>query len=511
MNQETISFWQDKQNLRSFPALHKNLETDVCIIGAGIAGLSAAYNLTQNGKSVVVLDDGPIAGGQTVRTTGHLSNALDDRFFDLERCFGVKGAKLAAQSHGAAIGFIDQLVKKHRIKCDFKKLDVYLFVPPGESLTILDKELEAAHRAGLTGVKKIERAPIESFDTGPCLRFPNQAEFSPLPYIDKLCDLILEAEGSIFTSTHATQIEETEDQYLIKTKGPSVIAKHVIIATNSPIWSPFLPHLKQAPYRTYVIAGNIPKGYLTRALYYDTPDPYHYIRVIASDEKYDLLMVGGEDHRTAEKKDTQSCFDQLEQWTRERFPLLKKISCRWSGQVMEPIDGLAFIGRVKRKSEIYMVTGDSGNGLTHGTIAGILLNDLILKRKNPWEKLYNPHRKTLAATKDFIKENLNSFYQYRDWITPGDKKSSAHLPKNSGAIIRKGLKKCAVYRDKEGKLHEMSAVCPHLKAEVRWNPSEHCWECPAHGSRFSATGKVIQGPANGNLDKCKKRRGKYKI
>ncbi len=504
MNQkghETISLWQDQQILRSFPSLHKDLETDVCIIGAGISGLSVAYNLSQSGKRVVVLDDGPIAGGQTVRTTGHLSNALDDRFFDLEKCFGVEGSKLAAQSHGAAIEFIAHLVKKHHIKCHFEELDVYLFVPPGDSLSILDKELAAAHRAGLTSVEKMDRAPIDSFDTGPCLRFPNQAQFYPLPYIDKLCDLIIEAGGSIFTSVHATKIEKKEDQYLVATQGASVLAKHVVIATNSPICSPFLPHLKQAPYRTYVIAGNVPKGSVTRALYYDTPDPYHYIRLAQADENHDLLLIGGEDHRTAEKKDTESCFDKLEQWAKERFPFLGKTLYRWSGQVMEPIDGLAFIGRVKQNAEIYMVTGDSGNGLTHGTIAGLLINDLILKRKNPWEKLYDPHRKTLSAAKDFVKENVNTFCQYRDWVTAGDQKSASDLPKNSGAIIRKGLKKCAIYRDDTGKLHEMSAICPHLKAEVRWNLSENCWECPAHGSRFSATGEVIQGPANCDLGK----------
>jgi glycine/D-amino acid oxidase-like deaminating enzyme len=498
---ETISFWQDQQILRSFPSLTKDLETDICIIGAGISGLSVAYNLSLSGKRVIVLDDGAIAGGQTVRTTGHLSNALDERFFDLEKYFGVSGSKLAAHSHSAAIAFIGALVKKHHIKCHFEKLDAYLFVPPGDSLGILDKELAAAHRAGLNFVEKVDRAPIDSFNTGPCLLFPNQAQFSPLPYIDKLCDLIIEAGGGIFTSVHADKIEKKEKQYLVTLQDLSILAKHVVIATNSPICSPFLPHLKQAPYRTYVIAFKVLKGSITHALYYDTSDPYHYIRLTQYDETHDLLIIGGEDHRTGEKKDTKACFEQLEKWARERFPLLGKVAYHWSGQVIEPIDGLAFIGRVKRNTEIYMVTGTSGNGLTYGTIAGLLLNDLILKRKNPWEKLYDPHRKTLSAAKRFVEENLNTFCQYRDWFTAGDRTSDSHLPKNSGAIIRKGFKKYAAYRDHTGKLHKMSAICPHLKAEVRWNLSENCWECPAHGSRFSATGEVIQGPANCNLEK----------
>jgi glycine/D-amino acid oxidase-like deaminating enzyme/nitrite reductase/ring-hydroxylating ferredoxin subunit len=497
--QETISLWQSQQALKNFPSLNKEKSTDVCIIGAGIAGLSVAYNLSQNGKGVIVLDDGPVAGGQTVRTTGHLSNALDDRYFNLEGYFGIEGSKLAAQSHAAAIHFIEDLVKKHHITCHFEKLNAYLFLSPGDNIKILDKELQAAHRAGLEGVEKLDRAPFFSFDTGPALRFPEQAQFSPLPYLHKLCDLVTEAGSLIFTSTHATNIKKQGNKYLVTTQGPSIVAQHVVIATNSPICSPFLPHLKQSSYRTYVIAGNIPKGSVTPGLYYDTANPYHYIRLAPSNDQQDLLIVGGEDHRTAEKKDTESCFVGLEKWTKERFPFLGKTLYRWSGQVIEPIDGLAFIGRVKQGAEIYMVTGDSGNGLTHGTIAGLLLNDLILKQENPWEKLYNPHRKTLSAARNFIKENINTFCQYRDWLTGGEQKSAISLSRNSGAIIRKGFKKYAVYCDEQGKLHQMSSTCPHLKAKVRWNPTENCWECPAHGSRFSALGEVIQGPANSNL------------
>ncbi|MES2272807.1 MAG: FAD-dependent oxidoreductase [Chlamydiota bacterium] len=502
MGKETVSFWQGGRALKSYPSLKENLQVDVCVIGAGIAGLSTAYTLSKSDKQVVVLDDGPVAGGQTVRTTGHLVDILDARYFTLERYFGIEGAKLAAKSHRSAIEFIADLVKKHQIPCHFEYLDAYLFVPPGESLDVLKKELGAVHRVGLKGVELVERAPIHSFDTGKCLRFSHQAQFFPLPYIDKLCDLIHEQGSQIFTKTHASHIQKKGELYLVKTEeGYTVQAKHVIIATNSPIASRFLPHLKQAPYRTYVIGGKIARGNIARALYYDTSDPYHYIRVIPLDEKYDTLILGGEDHRTAEVRDIQAVYDKLEAWTRERFPDFEEITYRWSGQVIEPIDGLAFIGKLKKDAEIYMITGDAGNGLTHGTIAGILLNDLIHKKKNPWEELYDPHRKTLKAFPDFAKENGNTVCQYRDWITEGDLESVAELPKNTGAILRKGLSKCAVYRDLKGDLHRMSPVCPHLGALVRWNGSEHCWECPAHGSRFSAGGQVIQGPANCDLRK----------
>ena len=496
IGQETVPFWQDHHHLPKYPSLEKSQKFDVCIIGAGIAGLSAAYHLTKSGKRVAVLEDGAVAGGQTIRTTGHLTNTLDDRYFNIESYFGMEGSQLAAESHQGAIEFVASLVKKYDIHCHFKYLDAYLFVPPGESLKVLEQELEAVHRAGIKDAEWVERAPISSFDTGRCLRFPGQAQFSPLPFIRKLCDLIIDQGGKIFCHVHATDIQEKDHSYHVETEtGNHIECKHVIIATNSTIDSTFFPHLKQAPYRTYVIGGKIPRGIVTPGLYYDTPDPYHYIRIDHIDEKHDMLIVGGEDHRTGEEPDIEKIYHRLEKWTQHRFPDLKKIEYRWSGQVIEPIDSLAFIGRLKK--EIYLVTGDSGNGLTHGLLGGMLLNDLIHQRKNRWEDLYNPHRKTLKATGEFLHENINSFAQYKDWLSPGG--SHSHIPKNCGVVIRKGLKKCAVYRDLNGDIHEMSAVCPHLKAIVRWNESEHCWECPAHGSRFAADGKVIQGPANCDL------------
>lgn len=502
--QKTIPFWQAHQSLRNYSPMTENLDVDVCIIGAGISGLTTAYFLSKTAKTIVV-DDGSIAGGQTVRTTGHLSNALDDHYLDLENYFGHEGSRLAAESHRAAIDFIKSLVEQHRIPCQFESTDAYLFVPPGESHDILEKELAAAHRAGLTDVQMIAKAPFTSFETGPCLRFPNQAEFSPLPYLEKLCDLIEGQGGKIFGQTHANQIEEKDGFYHIETdKNCSTRAKHVVVATNSPINSRFFPHLKQSAYRTYVIAGKVPKGYLVKGLYYDTLDPYHYIRLTDDGSEFDLMIIGGEDHRTGEEKNPQSKYDLLEKWTRERFPKFGKIDYFWSGQVIEPVDSLAFIGRVNQGSNLYIITGDSGNGLTHGTLAGILLNDLIHGRSNPWEKLYDPHRKTFKVAYEFIEENVNTFWQYKDWMTSGDIDSIKQLKPNTGALIRNGLKKCAVFCDKEGILHEVSAVCPHLGAIVKWNSSENCWECPAHGSCFTTDGTVIQGPANSDLQPISK-------
>jgi Rieske Fe-S protein len=172
----------------------------------------------------------------------------------------------------------------------------------------------------------------------------------------------------------------------------------------------------------------------------------------------------------------------------------------WGGQVMETIDGLAFIGRNPLDADnIYIATGDSGMGMTHGTIAGMLLTDLIMGRENPWSELYDPARKTLRAADVYAKEGANMAAQYTDWLTPGEVSSPDEVAPGCGAVIRRGLSKVAVFRDEHKKVHEFSAVCPHLGCIVHWNAAESSWDCPCHGSRFTSTGKVINGPSNSDL------------
>jgi glycine/D-amino acid oxidase-like deaminating enzyme/nitrite reductase/ring-hydroxylating ferredoxin subunit len=501
---QSRSVWMDTAKLPAESSLAEGIDADVCIVGAGIAGMSTAYLLAREGKSVVVLDDGPIGGGMTQRTTAHLVNALDDRYFELERLHGEEGARLAAQSHTAAINAIEAIVDQEAIKCEFERLDGYLFVPPHDSKKILDDELEAANKAGLTEIEKVERVPWDSYDTGPALRFPNQGQFHPLKYLAGLAKAIKEKGGRIYTQTHAKEIEGGKQARVETSNGGVVTAGAVAVATNTPVNDLIAIHTKQAAYQTYVIGARIPKGSVTRALYWDTPDPYHYIRletVGRGAEAYDILIVGGEDHKTGQQDDANKRFGALERWTRHRFPMVEGIEYRWSGEVMEPIDGLAFIGRNPMdQKNVFIATGDSGNGMTHGTIAGILLTDLIMERKNDWESIYDPSRVTLKALPTFVKENLNVAMQYTDLVVAGDVESVDEIKPGFGAVISRGLSKVAAYRDPEGEVHELSAVCQHLGCIVNWNTLENTWDCPCHGSRYDALGHVIQGPANADLE-----------
>src|SRR5688572_7917864 len=488
------SVWSGTAAMPEFSPLQENLHVDACIVGAGIAGLTTAYLLARSGKQVAVLDKGPVAGGMTQATTAHITNMLDDRYFEVEKLHGREGARLAAHSHTAAIDRIETIVRQERIDCDFTRLDGYLFLAEGDKRETLERELEAAHRAGLRGVQLVERAPFASFDTGPCLRFPNQGQFHPLKYLARVAEAIHHEGGRIFTGSHADEIEGGVPA-LVHVGKHVVTGDAIVVATNVPINDRVAIHTKQAPYMTYVIGARVPRGSVPQVLSWDTGDPYHYIRT-----HDDLLIVGGEDHKSGQASDTAERHARLEAWARQRFPMMGPVELAWGGLIMETQDYLAFIGHNPMDHEnIYVVTGDSGMGITHGTIAGMLLNDLILARPNPWEKLYDPSRVTLRAAADFARENSNVALQYADWLTGGDVKSVDEITPETGAIVRRGLEKIAVYRDAQGALHERHAACPHLGCVVQWNRGETTWDCPRHGSRFDPYGKVINGPANKDL------------
>jgi glycine/D-amino acid oxidase-like deaminating enzyme/nitrite reductase/ring-hydroxylating ferredoxin subunit len=478
--------------------LAEDVHVEVCVVGAGIAGMTTAYLLAKAGRLVALLDDGPIGGGMTQMSSAHLTSMMDDRYFELERLHGKVGARLAAESHAAAIERIEAISREEHIECQFERVDGYLFLAEGDKPETLDRELDAARRAGLGSVTKVERAPYNGFDTGPCLRFPNQAQFHPLMYLAGLTQALHRYGGRIYTGSHADSIEGGTPA-VIRVGRRLVTADAVVVATNVPVNDRVAIHTKQAPYMTYVVGTRVPRGSVPAVLAWDTGDPYHYVRMARFGED-DLVIVGGEDHKSGQADDAVQRHQRLEAWTRARFPMAGEVVFRWSGQIMETVDYLAFTGRNPMDQDnVYIHTGDSGMGLTHGTIAGILLSDLILGRSNPWAALYDPSRKTVGAAREYTAENLNVARQYADWLTPGEVRSAEEIAKDSGAVMRRGLQKVAVYRDAQGALHERSAVCPHLGCIVHWNGAGKTWDCPCHGSRFEGDGRVINGPANRDL------------
>jgi glycine/D-amino acid oxidase-like deaminating enzyme/nitrite reductase/ring-hydroxylating ferredoxin subunit len=489
---KTISYWEASEDLLNKNALTQLIETDVCIIGGGISGLTTAYLLTKLGKQVVVIDDGAIGGGETSRTTAHLSNALDDRIYRVEEWHGAEKAKLAVESHGRAIGEIERISETEKINCDFLRVDGFL-IEAEDGEDDLNKEFEAAHRAGLTGVERVERAPIKGFETGECLKFPRQGQFHVLKYLTGLAKAIEQNGGRLFSNTQAVEWKG-EDAPEVKTaNGSTIRANSIVLATNYPLMSKMFAKLPA--YRTYAIGARVPKDSVEKCLIWDTADPYIYVRMQPEND-YDILIVGGEDHRTGQDDNADEHFGKLVQWTQRRFPEVQEIIYKWSGQFLETHDGLAFIGRFSSgEPNVYLITGDSGMGMTHGTIGGMLVSDLILGRDNPYTEVYEPSRLATQSITEAVPEIVSSTLPYVDWITGGDVSSVDEIKNGMGAIISHGTTKIAAYRDENGKLFERSAVCTHLGCIVRFNSLEKTWDCPCHGSRFGTDGHPINSPA----------------
>ena len=497
-SEKTISPWMATCDPPLSSWLSENVAVDVCVIGAGIAGLTTAHLLLKEGKRVIVLDQRHVGAGQTQRTTAHLMSAHDNFYSEMEKIHGTDGVRLIADSHTAAIHRIEEIVRNEQIDCDFHRLPGYLFSGPDTSADFLEKEMDAATRAGIEGLEIVGRIPVTSFDSGPTLRYPRQGQFHPLKYLSQLTTAIQQAGGVVCSGTPVKHVKDGSPVTVETATGLRVTADVAVVTTNSPINDMLAIHTKQAPYLTYAVAFPIAHGSVPSALMWDTASPYHYVRTQPLNDHMDLLIVGGEDHKAGQATDQTARHDRLEQWTRERFPAIEPARYRWSGMVMETVDGNAYIGRNPGEKNVYIATGDSGMGMTHGTIAGLLLTDLITGRKNPWTDVYDPSRKprSTGAIAKFVTENLNVGYEYaRDWLGWGDAPTVEQLERDQGTVVRRGLSLVAVYRNSKGNLVEHSAVCSHLGCIVHWNDLEKVWDCPCHGSRFDANGQVICGPA----------------
>jgi glycine/D-amino acid oxidase-like deaminating enzyme/nitrite reductase/ring-hydroxylating ferredoxin subunit len=499
--QRTKSLWMKEEGFPDAPPLDADVACDTVVVGAGMAGLSTAYELALAGQKVVVIDRGPILGGMTARTTAHLGSICDD---DISALIDRRGEEMAVgfqTSQDQAIARIEEHVRRLGIDCDFRRVDAFLFPAPGmtreEAHEYCRREHEAAVKVGAT-VEPVTGVPLNGHADSPALRYSGQATFHPLRYLSAIAGDFASRGGRLFSQSPVTQIEEGSGEVRVTTdKGRSVTAARAVFATNSPL-SRVVLHSKMAPYRTYAMAFELPKGALPDALYWDMADPYHYVR-LSRGEAVDYLVTGGEDHKSGEADDGNVRFAKLEAWTRTVVPALGREKTRWSGQVLETIDFCAFIGRNPGSENVFVATGDSGQGITHGALAGILLTDLIVSGSSPWEAVYDPARKTPAGIVEYVRENLTAVQNFAEYLTPGEIASAEELKPGEGGIMRQGLSKLAVCRDLDGKLHMHSATCTHLGCIVHWNSTEQCWDCPCHGSQFAPNGAVLNAPAISRL------------
>jgi len=502
-SEKSVSAWMSTKVMEDAPSLSRSESTEIVIVGSGIAGMSVAYELVKAGKDVVILDRGPIGKGMTSRTTAHLTAECDDGFHEM---IGRRGEELARswyESQAASIDRIETNQRELHIDCDFRRLEGYLFQAPETEPEMLDREYEATKKVGMP-VFQEKGVPFGGQAATPTLRYPNQATFHPLKYLAGIAAAIREAGGRFYAETTVERVEEDANGVQVTTTAGHVIgAKQAVVATNSPINDRYAIHTKQAPYRTYAMAFSIAHDRLPDGLYWDTFDPYHYVRLQPGGGS-DILIVGGEDHKTGEADDAERRFTRLEAWMRSLLPDLGRELHRWSGQIQDTIDFAGFIGRNPGSKRSYVVTGDSGQGMTHGSVAGILISDLILKGDSPWIAVYDPSRKPLKAAGTYLRENVSVAKNFAEYVAPGDISSLDELRPGQGAIVRQGMSKVAAYRDTNGELMLRSAACSHLGCHVHWNSFENCWDCPCHGSQFAPDGTALNGPAVSSLAKVER-------
>ncbi len=499
-DEQSRSLWMDTV-VSDAPALAENRRADTVVVGSGIAGLSTAYELAVRGQKVIVLDRGRIAGGMTSRTSAHLTSQSDDGFKTVTQVRGLAGAKTYYESHAAAIDRIEAIAQEERIECHFRRVNGYLFPAIGKDpADELTPEFEATKKVGMP-IERHTGLPFKGLEQVKSLRYPNLATFHPLRYLRGVADAFVRRGGELFANTTVTEVEEKDGAITVRTANNlQVEAANAVIATNSPINDRVTLHAQLAPYRTYAMAITIERDSIEDALYWDTLDPYHYVRLENGRGATQYLIVGGADHKTGEADDAWARFEGIESWIRALLPKLGNVTHRWSGQTLDPVDYSAFIGRNPGNEHVYVHTGDSGQGLTHGVAGSLLLSRLISGEDSPWASFYDPSRVTLAAAKNFIAENVTAVKNFAEYLAPGELKSIDELKPGQGAIIRDGMSKIAAYRDENGVLYQRSAKCTHVGCHVHWNSLEQCWDCPCHGSHFAVDGTALNAPAIASLE-----------
>ncbi len=485
------SIWKTQAKGTSFLSLNQDVEADVCIVGAGITGLTTAMQLKNSGKKVVVLEAMRIGDGTTGFSSNHLNTQIDFTYQEVTKKHNSDKAKIVAASRTRAIDYIQEMVEKHRIDCDFKRVNGYLYAEKEENEQSVEEEFSYCQRVGLE-VSLADQIPLQ-LNICQAIVFARQAQFNSQQYLEGL-SRNLGDNCTIYENSRVKKYIHSDN--LLITENGSVTAKQVVLATHLPLFIN-IHQTTAAPYRSYMITAKL-KEYPLHGLYWDSMDPYHYTRVYEQNgEKW--LVVGGADHKTGHDDKDIDYFADLEQYVKARYPV-ESIEHRWSAQYYEPVDGLPFIGETPGGNTL-MATGYSGDGLVYGTIAGIILADMIMEKENVWSSTYSSKRiPSISSGKTYIEENIDVA---KHLIM--DRLHSAadidEIERGSGALVDFDSNRYALHKDEQGEIHVCSATCPHLGCLVKWNHMEKSWDCPCHGSRFSATGEIILGPATHDLKK----------
>lgn len=492
-----LSYWIDTTPRTNYPAMKEDIAVDVAVLGGGITGLTAAALLKGLGKTVTVVEMGRIAEGVTGNTTAKLTSQHHLIYDSLIKQYGEQKARLYAEANEAAIERVESFVSEKEIDCDFRRLPAYVYTESEDMVPQLRAEAEAARRVGLPASFAPE-APLP-FPVEGAMRFDNQAQFHVRKYLLALAGEISGDGSHIFEGTRALDVHEGT-QCRVETDRGTVVARDVIVATHIPFLFKGQFWGKSYPRREYGIAAEIGETVASEGISISAESPTRSVRT-ANRDGQTVLIVVGESHKPGEDPDTERHYRNLEEWTRERFGVTD-FQNRWSTQDYSSVDELPFVGRAGVGSErVYVATAYRSWGMSNGTAAAMLLSDLITGRENPWADLYDSTRATPLSEKSFYQEGVEEAAHFVKDRMEGAGESVADVAPGEGRIVGRPGDQSAVYRDPEGNVHAVSARCTHLGCIVQWNPAETSWDCPCHGSRFSATGEILHGPAVRDLEK----------
>jgi glycine/D-amino acid oxidase-like deaminating enzyme/nitrite reductase/ring-hydroxylating ferredoxin subunit len=493
------SLWLETAADSTFPQLHENVGTDVAILGAGLAGITAAVLLKRAGKRVAVIDSHRVVTGATGYTTAKVTSGHGLIYTHLEKHFGAAGASLYAGANQAAIERIAAFVEEGEIDCDFERRANYVYADSYRERPGVQAEAEAARRAGLPA-SFVEEVPLP-YPVAGAVRLDGQAQFHPRKYLLPLVQSLPGDGSHVFELTRVDAVSGG-GPYTVRTQHGELTASDVVCTTHLPILDRGLFFVKAHPHRSYAVAARVTEAELPDGMFINSGTPTRSLRT-SRDERGPLLLVGGEGHKPGEETDTDTRYRTLEDFTRRHFEA-QDFPYRWSTMDFMPVDRVPYVGRLTRtSSHVYVATGFNKWGMTNGTVAAMIISDAILGRENRWAELYDSKRlKPRAAAGRFLKENGSVARHFiGDRLRRGGPRSPAELPPGDGAIMTVNGKKSAVSRDENGMLRSVSPVCTHLGCIVAWNRAERSWDCPCHGSRFAGDGSVIHGPAVRDLER----------
>ena len=487
------SLWLQTPKEKIFSQLQQDISTDVCIIGAGIFGITTAYYLTQKGYDVTILEREKIASKVTGHTTAKITSQHGLIYHYLLKQYGLEFAKKYFQANQESIEEIQKIIEKNNIECDFENQNSCVYTANKSELEKIDEEIEALKQIN-PQINIIDKSPLP-FNIEKGIEFKNQAQFNPIKYIDGLVKEIIKNQGKIYENTTCYDIKHENDIYVCYTPKAEVKTKYVVIATHYPFINiPGMYFAKMYQSSSYVI-GIETQQELFEGMYINIQSPIYSFRT-AKDNGKRILLLGGADHKTGENVSYENSYGILEQKANEWYPN-SKIKYRWSTRDCITLDKIPYIGEFSEiLTNVFVGTGFNKWGMTSSNLAGRIITDKIEKKENEYEEIFKATRvnpivnidevKNMIAqtTKSLVIDRLKNFDEQVE-----------DIEKDSAKIIEKSGEKIGVYKDKNGEIYCVKPVCTHLGCILNWNDADKTWDCPCHGSRFDYRGKNIYNPA----------------